>query len=62
MTAGACAFHDTETAIRTEGAIERAAVIRPQFGAGVGQKVRHVGGQSPGFRLSDERSAPPLRR
>jgi hypothetical protein len=44
-------------AIRTEDGIEKAVILRPTFGQGVQQKVRHVGGKPSAFQLADERPA-----
>jgi len=62
VTARGCWFYDSDMAIRLEDRIERATIERPAFGEGIGQKVRQVGGESPGFKLTDEQKAPPLRR
>jgi hypothetical protein len=62
VTASDCSFYNTPLAIRAEDGIKNLTVLRPRFGAGVGKKVRHVGGPGPGFRLSDEQPAPDLPR
>jgi hypothetical protein len=59
VTATDCTFTRTDVAIRVEDKIEQATITGPRFGPDVQQQVKHVGGKSPGFEMTDAADAKP---
>lgn len=55
-----CAIYQSDTGVRAEDEIQMLKIDSLAFGQGVGEKIRFVGGSSPGFENKGEQKAPPL--